>query len=111
LNKTQDTFKLSTTQFPIDLKANESLVISVVFFPQKEGVFTGSLDIIHNAENQDESITIKGTARKSEPEVRKRLNTDVPYVKEIRYEKIEPDTRWKTYAGISIVLLLCLLYD
>jgi len=110
LNKTPDTFIISTTKFPIDLKANENFVISVGFIPQKEGLFIDKLEIVHNAENHLDPITIKGSSKKLDPTVRQqRLYTDVPYVKEIKYVPIDPDSRWIKYAGISMVLLISLL--
>jgi len=111
LNETSEPFIISTTNLPIELHSNENIVISVGFNPKKEGVFINHLEIIYNAEKQDDhiAIAIKGTAIKSVPQVRKRLYTDVPYIKEIRYEKIEQETSWKIYVGISLILLLCLL--
>ncbi len=105
-----DIFQVSPFDFPITVPINEEFVIPVSFVPKTAKIFIAELEITHNAENNSDNVALKGTGmEKAAPSVRKRLYRDVPYVKDIKYDKLERPTIWMKYAGISVVILFITL--
>ncbi|MCP4105054.1 MAG: DUF1566 domain-containing protein [Desulfobacteraceae bacterium] len=105
-------FKIPALDFPKTLQVNENLIIPVSFTPKNEETVDAELEIIHNGENQRDSVTLRGTGKIKESSVRKRLYPDVPYVvRNATHQPLDRPDTWKTYAVISgIFLLLTIIY-
>jgi WD40 repeat protein len=101
--------------FPQSIPVNGKLMIPVSFVPGTEKTFIAELEIIHKGhkgENGSDTVVLRGTGKEQiEPDVRKRLYPNVPYVKSISQKPLERPTTWMKYAGISaFILFITLIY-